>query len=272
MNEKKIPKIIHYCWFGGNNLSESAQECINSWKKKCSDYKIIEWNESNFDININEYVKSAYDQKKWAFVSDYARLYALVKYGGIYLDTDVEVVKKFDEQLLNNAVFLGFEDINCVSTGIMGCEKNSIFFKNILDSYSSRKFVMENGQIDMMTNVELITNFCIRYGFKMDNSFQEKNGIILLPKDFFSPKDNSTGKITTTNNTYTIHHFSGSWLPKQEQYFIKLQNKLSYIFNKNIAIKMVAFISAPYRIKRKVKKIGFKSTIIFITKKILKRK
>lgn len=272
MNKTQIPKIIHYCWFGKNDLSESAKKCIASWKNKCSDYIIIEWNEDNFDINTNMYIKAAYEKKKWAFVSDYVRLYALVNYGGIYLDTDVEIVKKFDIQLLSNTAFLGFEDEKSISTGIMGCEKNCLFFKKILDSYSSRKFILENGQEDMTTNVDLITNFCIKEGFEINNSTQKKNGILLLSKDFFSPKDNITGNISITENTYTIHYFSGSWLPKIEQNFIKLQNKLSQFLGKNLAIKIVGFISAPYRVRRKIKKIGFKSTVEFAMQKILKGK
>ena len=118
----KIPKIIHYCWFGNKQLSEMAKKCIASWKKQCPDYKIIEWNEENFDINCNTYVKEAYREKKWAFVSDVARLHALVNYGGIYMDTDVEVLKSLNV-ILNNEAIIGFECDSRIQTGFMACVK-----------------------------------------------------------------------------------------------------------------------------------------------------
>src|SRR5699024_8907222 len=127
-----IPKIIHYCWFGGNELSKTTKVCINSWKKKLPDYKIIEWNESNFDINSNQYVKEAYQAGRYAFVTDYVRLYVLYHYGGIYMDTDVEVLKSLDSFLKHQA-FTGCENEKNSVTGIIGSEKDHEWIKTLLD-------------------------------------------------------------------------------------------------------------------------------------------
>ena len=139
----RIPKIIHYCWFGGNPLSEMEMKCIASWRKNCPDYEIKRWDESNFDIHINQYVQEAYEAKKWAFVSDYARLYLLSEYGGIYMDTDVEIVQNLDRFLVHNA-FTGFEDDNHIPTAIMGAEKGHRWIKYLLSYYDGRHFYRDN--------------------------------------------------------------------------------------------------------------------------------
>lgn len=237
-----IPKKIHYCWFGGNPLPELAIKCIESWKKYCPDYEIIEWNENNFDINYCEYVKEAYDAKKWAFVSDVARLYALVNYGGIYMDTDVEVLKSLDDILKYEAVS-GFENEHSVPTGLMGCKKNQELFKELLHEYNDIHFVRKDGTYDTTTNVVRITNICLKYGLKLNNSFQVVNGFALFPKDYFCPKDYVTKKINLTKNTYTIHHFDGSWLSEEAKYTVDLTRKFSEILPKKMANLMALFIS-----------------------------
>ena len=158
-----IPKIIHYCWFGGNPLPEDAQKCIASWKKYCPDYEIREWNEENFDIQSNDYVKEAYEAKKFAFVTDYVRLYALIAYGGIYMDTDVEVVKSLDAFLKHKA-FSGFESSNSIPTRLMASEKDYPLFKTLMDDYENRHFLKEDGSFDMTTNTVTITNLCKQIG------------------------------------------------------------------------------------------------------------
>ena len=182
MNQK-IPKIIHYCWFGGNPLPELAQKCIASWKKYCPEYEIREWNESNFDLNCCDYVREAYEAKKWAFVSDVARLYALVNYGGIYMDTDVEVVKPLDPLLQYDAVS-GFQTDVEMQTGLMACEKGNIMFQELLDDYKTAHFIFTDGSFDLTTNVTRITNTCLKYGFVADNKKQTVNSLVLLPKDY----------------------------------------------------------------------------------------
>lgn len=211
-----IPKKIHYCWFGGNALPESALKCIESWKKFCPDYEIKEWNETNFNVNCCVYTQEAYAEKKWAFVSDVARLYALVTEGGIYMDTDVEVCDNLDG-FLEHKAFLGFESDDSVSTGIIGCEKDHPLFVELLKEYKNRHFINPNGSYNVITNVEYITNTCRKRGLKLNNKYQEILGVWFYPKEYFCPKDYMTGKILKTKNTYAIHHFAASWHTEKEQ-------------------------------------------------------
>lgn len=212
-----IPKIIHYCWFGGNPLPPLAQKCIKSWKKYCPDFEIVRWDENNFDIgNSPLYVRQAYDNKKWAFVSDYVRLWALVNYGGVYMDTDVEVIKPI-ESLLSESAFSGFEAVDRIPTGIMACEKGHTTFKMWLDEYSKKLFVLEDGSLNLETNVTAITNHMKQHMFSFDNTLQTVAGVKFYPKDFFCPKDTHTGIIELTDNSYCIHHFNGSWVAPVEK-------------------------------------------------------
>lgn len=237
-----IPKKIHYCWFGGNSLPELAIKCIESWKKHCPDYEIIEWNENNFDINCCDYVKEAYDAKKWAFVSDVVRLYALVNYGGIYMDTDVEVLKSLDDILKYEAVS-GFENEKSIPTGLMGCKKNQKLFEELLHEYDNIHFLKEDGTLDMTTNVVRITTLCLKYGLKLNNTFQIVNGFALFPNDYFCPKDYLTKKINLTENTYTIHHFDGSWLSAEMKYSMYLTKIFSKILPIRLANLIAVFVS-----------------------------
>lgn len=220
-----IPKIIHYCWFGGNPLPEMAQKCIASWKKFCPDYEIMEWNEKNFDINCCDYVKEAYAAKKWAFVSDVARLYALVNYGGVYMDTDVEVLKPFDDFLKYKA-FSGFENNVRIPTGLMGCEKGHELFEELLHDYDNAHFIKENGKYDTTPNVVRITDTCLKYGLESNNTLQTVHGFTLFPCEYFCPKNSDTGEINITENTYAIHHFDGSWLTEKEVKWVGIKRKL----------------------------------------------
>lgn len=223
--EKNIPKIIHYCWFGGNPLPKMARKCIASWKKYCPDYKIVEWNETNFDLDLFDYVREAYNAKKWAFVSDVVRLYALVKYGGIYMDTDVEVLRPLDDLTKYKAVS-GFEDVDRIPTGLMACCKGHPMFKEFLNEYSDAHFIKQSGEFDLTTNVIRITNICVRYGLKLNNQKQTVNGFTLFPSEYFCPKDCGTRILSLTSNTYTIHHFDGSWLPPKLRFKMKIKQLL----------------------------------------------
>lgn len=216
MNENHIPKVIHYIWFGNNDLPEEAIECIESWKKFCPDYEIKRWDESNFDLSSNNYVKQAYEAKKWAFVSDYARLWILVNEGGIYMDTDVEVLKSLDPFLTNRA-FSGFESDASVPTGIMACEKGFPLFQRLLDDYDARSFINSDGSYDLTTNVVVITKTCKACGLKLDNTLQTVDGFTLYPSDWFCPKSHESGVINLTDNSVTIHHFNGSWVDETER-------------------------------------------------------
>ena len=214
-----IPKTIHYCWFGRGKMPKLAKKCIKSWKKYCPDYTIKEWNEDNFDLDMYPYVREAYDNRKFAYVTDVVRLYALYHEGGIYMDTDVEVLKPLDSYLKHIA-FSGFENSTQVPTGIMASEKGGKWAKENLDYYEGRHFVDKNGQINMVTNVLTITDYMLRHGLIQNNTYQDFPGLITFyPNDYFCPKSYKDGKIYLTNNTVTIHHFSGSWKTPKERFF-----------------------------------------------------
>jgi len=238
-----IPKKIHYCWFGDDPMPESAEKCMETWKKYCHDYEINEWNESNFDINCCDYVREAYEAKKWAFVSDVARLYALVNHGGIYLDTDVELIKPLDG-ILSCEAFSGFEKKDRIATAVMACVKGHILFAEFLDEYRNLHFVNADGSYDFTPNVSRITNTCLKYGLKLDNSLQKINGLTLFPCDYFYPKDFETGKTSITDNTYSIHHYDGSWLPEENKYYAKLHCKYNKVLPNIIASNLAYFFSA----------------------------
>lgn len=209
-----IPKVIHYCWFGRNPLPELAKKCIASWKKYLPDYEIKEWNEDNFDLDLYPYVREAYDNRKFAFVTDVVRLYALYNEGGIYMDTDVEVLKSLDP-FLQHTAFSGFEDEKNIPTGIMASEKGGKWAKDNLEYYNDRHFKKENGEIDLTTNVTTITNYMLPLGLKQDNTYQDfSNLITFYPKDYFCPIDSSSLQLNITENTHTIHHFAGSWVKR----------------------------------------------------------
>jgi len=215
-----IPKIIHYCWFGGNPLPDDVKQYIVTWRKFCSDYEIIEWNESNFDVTQNEYCKEAYEAKKWAFVTDYVRLKVLYEYGGIYMDTDVEVVKSLDSLLTYNALS-GYESPSRIPTGTMGACRDNEWIGILLQDYNHRHFIKSDGSFNLMTNVEVITQLTTeRYGIHLDgNKIEFGNHMVLLPFDYLCAKDLKTSEIRKTSNTYTIHHFMGSWLPEDIQVY-----------------------------------------------------
>lgn len=220
-----IPKIIHYCWFGRNPKPKLAEKCIKSWKKHCKDYRIIEWNENNFDISSAPlYVRQAYESKKWAFVTDYVRLWAMVNYGGIYMDTDVEVIKPLNSFLEHHA-FSGFEDEKHIPTGIMACEKGFPLFKVFLHYYDDASFYDENGEISYVTNVTIMTNICLERGLIENNSFQVIEGFALYPKDYFCPISYNNNVLTKTKNTVTIHWFSASWHDKETKEKERIRRK-----------------------------------------------
>ncbi len=219
-----IPKKIHYCWFGGNPLSNEAKCCIKTWKKYLPEYEIIEWNEQNFDVKCNDYVREAYKSKKWAFITDYVRLYVLYTMGGIYMDTDVEVLKSLDV-FLNDKGFSGFENERSVPTGIMGAEKGNLLIKRLLDGYNNRHFLI-NGEMDLSTNVESITNYCVSRGLLLNNSLQEIDDFKFYPKEYFCPKNSQTLELNLTKNSYTIHHFAGSWTEPVTKWKLKLKKIL----------------------------------------------
>lgn len=210
-----IPKIIHYCWFGKGEMPALAKKCINSWGKYLPDYKIVCWNEENFDITQNKYAKEAYEAGKWAFVSDYVRLKAIYEEGGVYFDTDVEVIKSLDE-ILKNGGYMGFDDRGAVSTGLgFAAEKGNTFVGELLKDYDDISFVDSSGEYDLTPCPKRNTETAVRLGLDTNIKDQVFMGIHLYPEDYFCPIKYSTGKKEITKNTYSIHHFCASWISKR---------------------------------------------------------
>lgn len=207
--QQKIPKMIHYCWFGGNPLPELVQNCIKSWKRYCPDYEIIEWNEGNFDIHSNRFVEQAYQVKKWAFVADYVRLYALVQYGGVYVDSDVEILQPIDH-FLENEAFNGFETKDSPVTAVMGCTKGHPLFVDFLDYYKDRPFVM-NGTYDMTPNTKIITDMMRERGIRLNGKQQTVCNCVFYPEIVFCPNNIRRIFYCYSKKSYTVHHILGSW-------------------------------------------------------------
>lgn len=216
-----IPKIIHYCWFGNGPKDELTLKCIGSWKKMCPDYEIIEWNEFNSNLSNNCFAKEAFENKKWAFVSDYVRLVKLYEYGGIYLDTDVELIKGLNDFLGDNT-FFGYAEDTCIGSSTIGAEKGSQFIKELLGYYSERHFIKANGVYDDIPNNIIITKIAAsKFGFKPGNNMVGKDTKI-YPTSYFSPFRKSiignTKRLYSHKNfivddsVYAIHYNSLSWI------------------------------------------------------------
>lgn len=230
--DTNIPKIIHYCWFGEKDLTPLAKRCIKSWETNLPEYEIKCWNEENFDLNINRFVREAYDEGKFAFVTDYVRLFALYNEGGIYMDTDVEVLKPLDSFLHFNA-FSGFQTPSEIPTGIIGAkprnqwiEKNLIFYKGI-------GFINKDGSYNNTANVAHITKISKQMGLVINGQKQVfSDNIAIYPIDYFCAKNYKTGEVSITENTFTVHHFAGSWLSRKEKIKLVFTKKIRYIMSK----------------------------------------
>lgn len=213
-----IPKKIHYCWLGRNPKPKSVLKCIESWKKYCPDYEIIEWNEDNLDISSHLYSKQAYDAKAWAFATDYFRLWIVYTYGGIYLDTDVQIIRSLDP-LLKNKAYMGFENTQQINSGLgFGAEAGSRFLYEQMKVYDTLVFRNEDGTLNRRPAPEYLTEVAAAYGLTDDTGKpQTVLDAICYPRDFFSPKDYFTGRTRITGNTYTIHHYDSTWFTPEEQ-------------------------------------------------------
>ena len=209
-----IPKIIHYCWFGGGLIPKEYINYIESWKEKCPDYQIKLWNESNFDVHQNNYISQAYHKEKWAFVSDYARIKILNDEGGIYLDCDVELLKNLDVFLVHE-FFCGFEDANHVNFGLgFGAVKNHPILRDLLNMYDSMNFVNEDGSLNMTPCTAYQTRMILKYGFKAKNEFQYINKMAVYPTEILAPI--SPWDVENVSNlAFSIHHYSASWQSKE---------------------------------------------------------
>ena len=206
-----IPKVIHYCWFGNGKMPKLTKKCIESWKKYCPDYEIICWNEENFDFSENQYAKQAYEAGKWAFVSDYARLKIIYDYGGIYMDTDVELIRPIDP-LLEYEGYMGFEKNGQVATGLgFGAEKGNEIVGRMLKDYNDIAFIKTDGSYDLSPCPVRNSAALTEMGMDLKNTDQIFKGVRFLPAEYLSPMDYYTGKKIITPNTYSIHHYAASW-------------------------------------------------------------
>lgn len=242
-----IPKIIHYCWFGGKDLPEEVQKCIESWRKFAPDYEIKRWDESNFDVNANTYTKEAYDHKKYAFVSDVARLYVVAKYGGFYLDTDVELIKSLDELRKYDAV-MGIETGKTnVSTGLgFGAIPNHpVIIKNI-NMYENRSFINpKSGKLDLTTCITITKQALAQMfpPFEVTNepvtlSVPETSlKFTILPIEYLCPYNMATGKTNITDRTISIHHYDATWKSKKDK-FLRLKIKIRQLLGDRIYDKI----------------------------------
>lgn len=236
-----IPKIIHYCWFGGKPLPESARKYIASWRKYFPDYEIKEWNENNFDVNIISYTAEAYKARKYAFVSDFARFWILYHHGGLYFDTDVEVIGSFDD-IIARGPFMGCEsglrpmegDSLLVAPGLgLGVNPGLGLYKELLDLYNSLFFINKDGSLNTETIVTYTTNLLCKHGLINTDKIQDICGIKIYPVDYFCPISTIDGKLRLTENTHSIHHFDQSWQSPARKYGRKLILKLGGVKLKN---------------------------------------
>lgn len=246
---RNIPKVIHYFWFGGNEKPEIVKKCIDSWKRFFPDYEIKEWNEDNYDIYKAQYMQEAYQCKKWAFVSDYARFDVLYNYGGIYFDTDVEVLKKFPNDFFDANGFTGVESNNYISPGLVfACEPNNKIIKEILIEYNSIAFI-RNGVQDITTVNHRVTNIFLRKGFLTNGEKQLVEGFNIYPSDYFCGFDLDLFEPKITENTYTMHHYAATWVSKSSQLKRKIKIILKFIVGRTNYHKLL-------RLKRKIFKKG----------------
>lgn len=255
-----IPKIIHYCWFGENKKPAIIKKCIRSWRKYCPGYRIVEWNESNFDVNCISFCADAYKAKKWAFVSDYVRLKVLLEYGGIYMDTDVELIRPIDDLLILNC-FIGFQHEHFVNNGlIVGAVPQNHFIRDNAEIYEKLSFYDSDDSRKMTVCQEYTTELLRGYGLKVPDTGEVQcvNGIYVFPSEYFCPYDHRTFTMNKTANTYAIHHFASSWWDKKrrkEYACIKLKTQIDAIIHIPNRIVMNLIGQEKYsKLKSKLKK------------------
>lgn len=216
-NNPMIPKRIHYCWFGGNPIPQFLQECMLSWREKCPDYEIVGWTEKNYDVDKYRFTKEAYNRGKYGFVSDVARLDILYQYGGIYLDTDVALLKNLDD-LLYQPGFIGVEKWGNINTG-GGCGfvKKHPMLKVMLDYRDQFGFIMGDGTLNQETNGLYETKLFMKAGFKPDNTMQIINNITVYPSCVFHPYDYMSHTMDKNHMTMSVHHFYGGWMDESDR-------------------------------------------------------
>ena len=234
-----IPKIVHFIWFGGNPYPKKIQHCIDSWHKRLPDYEFKLWNEESFDVNSIPFTKQAYENKKWAFVSDYVRLYALYNYGGWYLDTDVEVLKSLDP-FSEKRIVLGTDEDGSL-TALMGSEKEFYLWKKLLQNYENISFINDDGSFNQVVNNHYIEDMLREYGFTNENKYQElSGGIEIYPDDYFHAVSFMKGTKNITKNTYAIHWHTVTWTPRRTKVFHFIRTKIFLpLFGTDNGLKLI---------------------------------
>lgn len=234
----EIPHVIHYCWFGGKELPNEVERCLSSWLKFCPEYQIIRWDESNYDISKCEFVKRAYDEKKWAFVSDYARLDIVYNHGGVYLDTDVELIKSLDDILSNSGEgFWGFENNEFVASGLgFAACKGNLIVKEMMDKYMELEFNSEN--MFQFPCPILNTSVLVEHGLVPNNTLQIIEGMTVYPTEYFCPSHPRKRIRNFTNNTVSIHHYTATWVPLKKRMVWKMISMAKIILPKSISKKI----------------------------------
>ena len=253
-----IPKIIHYCWFGRNPLPELALKCIESWKKYLPDYEIKEWNEDNYNVHKIPYISEAYNAKKYAFVSDYARFDILYEYGGIYFDTDVEVIKDLSP-IIEQGAFAGVERAGELNAGL-GIASPAVMeiFKEVLNSYADEHFINSDGSLNLKTVVTRVSEIFYRHEFVKEDKIQDVAGVRVYPTEYFCPKSYFTNQLNITEKSYTIHWYDGSWLSeyqkKRHSFAVSTEKK----YGKNIFSKTLI---RAYNLLSNIQEKGLANTI-----------
>ena len=229
-----IPKKIHYFWAGTRQIPDKNRACIESWRKFCPDYEIIEWNESDYDIRKCTYMKQAYESGMWGFVPDYARLDIIYQEGGIYLDTDVEMIRNFDG-LLGCKAFMGFENPASVALGLgFGAEKGNPLIKQMLGIYDGRSFLNEDGKPDLTPSPVYTTQFLKTCGLETNGRRQKIQGADIFPAEYFAPLCFLDRRLKITKNTYSIHWYHASWHTPEQRRRIKQSQRINRIFGRHM--------------------------------------
>lgn len=258
-----IPKVIHYCWFGGNKLPDNVKKCINSWRRYCPDFEIKEWNENNFNVNCCDYVREAYEKKEWAFVSDFARFWILYNYGGVYFDTDVELIKPINE-ILSNGAFMACETKKSINPGLgIAAPIGLKTYKDILDYYSTQHFLYSDGTENVETVVTRVTKLFVRKGFVGTDNIEKIGDITIYPTRYFCPLNYKTKKIDIQKDTVAIHHYTATWHSTLDNiiFYIEESGKIKNVNFRNL-------LSLPFRVLNKCEKYGVEKTIKLSLKKI----
>lgn len=262
-----IPKVIHYCWFGGNDKNEMIEKCIASWKKYCPDYKIIEWNESNYDVSKHPFLKKAYDAKKWAFVSDYARIDILYQHGGVYLDTDVELISCLDS-FLKYDFYAGFESAFFVNFGLgFGSVREHLLLRDILDRYDSIEFPDNDFALSMISCPRIQTDALKKYGLVCNNKNQVIKDCHIFNTEYFCPMSFKTGLTQITDKTVSIHHFDMSWNADSLKKAKSVEWKMIKVFGSKWGKRIASVISFPQKLTAHIKDGTLSEYIRFLTRR-----